>query len=203
MGGYLASREVLTAADRRQTMPAGDIRQMCVSPDLIPVMDTCVRPFLLRFGRPFVVFSPSASETLSCWRPQSFCDPPTSPLCFVWGGVSPAESCVRGAPLCEYSLHTSRTRSTKERCVRPLATGNYWHCATAGHPDPYVKAHPCSVRRSPHEHSRARAPWARSRVYGRRSDRFAGRERHVQPAPLLLAAARQQTAGKRRGRARI
>ena len=44
MGGYLASREVLTAADRRQTMPAGDIRQMCVSPDLIPVMDTCVRP---------------------------------------------------------------------------------------------------------------------------------------------------------------
>ena len=45
MGGYLASREVLTAADRRQTMPAGDIRQMCVSPDLIPVMDTCVRPF--------------------------------------------------------------------------------------------------------------------------------------------------------------
>ena len=28
-----------------------------------------------------------------------FCDPPTSPLCFVWGGVSPAESCVRRAPL--------------------------------------------------------------------------------------------------------
>ncbi len=79
MGGYLASREVLTAADRRQTMPAGDIRQMCVSPDLIPVMDVRASLLVLRFGRPFVVFSPSASETLSCWRPQSFCDPPTLP----------------------------------------------------------------------------------------------------------------------------
>ena len=47
MGGYLASREVLTAADRRQTnyatKQAGDIQQMCVSPNLIPVMS--VRPF--------------------------------------------------------------------------------------------------------------------------------------------------------------
>jgi len=146
---------------------------------------------VLRFGRPFVVFSPSASETLSCWRPQSFCDPPTSPLCFVWGaysdlcvnslrsgenfirntsilgprleyvfrntcveyglklqfirntalleviwntwntysqsrrwgGVSPAESCVRGAPLCEYSLHASRTRSTREDLAQGPCAG--------------------------------------------------------------------------------
>ena len=79
MGGYLASREVLTAADRRQqTMQARDIRQMCVSPDLIPVTDTCVRPFVvLRFGRPFVVFSPSAGETLSAsGRSLSVTHPP-------------------------------------------------------------------------------------------------------------------------------
>ena len=35
-----------------------------------------------------------------------FCDPPTSPLCFVWGGASPAESCVRRAPLCFLLLPT-------------------------------------------------------------------------------------------------
>ena len=35
----------------------------------------------------FVFLSPSASETLSRWRPQFFCDPPTSPLCFVWEGL--------------------------------------------------------------------------------------------------------------------
>ena len=69
-------------------MQAGDIRQICVSPDLIPVMDVRASLLVLRFGRLFVVFSPSASETLSCWRPQSFCDPPTSPLCFVWGAYS-------------------------------------------------------------------------------------------------------------------
>ena len=116
MGGYLASREVLTAADRRQINYASGRYSADVCISRSHPGDGHVRASLLvlRFGRPFVVFSPSASETLSCWRPQSFCDPPTSPLCFVWGGVSPAESCVRGAPLCEYSLHTSRTRSTRE-----------------------------------------------------------------------------------------
>ena len=54
----------------------------------------------------FVFLSPSASETLSRWRPQFFCDPPISPLCFVWGGASSAESCVRRAPLCFLLLPT-------------------------------------------------------------------------------------------------
>ena len=119
-GRLPASREVLTAADRRQINYASGRYSADVCISRSHPGDGHVRASLLvlRFGRPFVVFSPSASETLSCWRPQSFCDPPTSPLCFVWGGVSPAESCVRGAPLCEYSLHTSRTRSTREGRAR-------------------------------------------------------------------------------------
>ena len=49
-----------------------------------------------------------------------FCDPPTSPLCFVWGGASPAESCVRRAPLCLLLLPTlsSRSRPLPEKSSR-------------------------------------------------------------------------------------
>ena len=41
------------------------------------------------------------------------------------GGFAPAESCTRGAPLCFYSLHTSRSHSTRERwgqCVTVRGT---------------------------------------------------------------------------------
>ena len=54
-------------------MPAGDIRQICVSPDLIPVMDTCVRPFLCCVSDDPSLCSPrppARRSVLSCWRPQ-------------------------------------------------------------------------------------------------------------------------------------
>ena len=112
MGGYLASREVLTAADRRQTMPAGDIRQMCVSPDLIPVMDTCVRPFLC-----------CVSDV------PSLCSPRPPARRSVAGGRSlsvthPPLPCVLS--LARYS-HASRgfclAESTREAC---LASSSLW-----------------------------------------------------------------------------
>ena len=73
MGGYLASREVLTAADRRQINYASGRYSADVCISRSHPGDGHVRASLLvlRFGRPFVVFSPSASETLSRWRPRS------------------------------------------------------------------------------------------------------------------------------------
>ena len=58
MGGYLASREVLTAADRRQINYASGrySADMCISrshpSDGIPVMDVRASLLVLRFGRP-------------------------------------------------------------------------------------------------------------------------------------------------------
>ena len=100
MGGYRERR--LTAADRRQINYASGRYSADVCISRSHPGDGHVRASLLvlRFGRPFVVFSPSASETLSCWRPQSFCDPPTSPLCFVWGrGFSCGVVRARGSSL--------------------------------------------------------------------------------------------------------
>ena len=77
MGGYLASREVLTAADRRQTNYASGrySADVCISQSHPGDGHVRASLLVLRFGRPFVVVSPSASETLSCWRPQSFYSP--------------------------------------------------------------------------------------------------------------------------------
>ena len=69
MGGYLASREVLTAADRRQINYASGrySADVCISRSHPGYGHVRASLLVLRFGRPFVVFSPSASETLSCW----------------------------------------------------------------------------------------------------------------------------------------
>ena len=66
MGGYLASREVLTAADRRQINYASGrySADMCISRSHLSDGRACVPSIVLRFGRLFVVFSPSASGTL-------------------------------------------------------------------------------------------------------------------------------------------
>ena len=66
MGGYLASREVLTAADRRQINYASGRHSAdtCIFRSH-PVMDVRSSLLVLRFGRPFVVFSPSASARLA------------------------------------------------------------------------------------------------------------------------------------------
>ena len=67
MGGYLASREVLTAADRRQINYASGrySADVCISRSHPGYGHVRASLLVLRFGRPFVVFSPSASETLS------------------------------------------------------------------------------------------------------------------------------------------
>ena len=81
MGGYLASREVLTAADRRQTNYASGrySADVCISQSHPSDGRPCVPSLVLRFGRPFVVFSSSASEALSRWRPQSSVTHPPLP----------------------------------------------------------------------------------------------------------------------------
>ena len=91
---------------------------MCISPDLIPRIpgDGHVRTSLhlcCVSDVPSFVFSPSASETLSCWRPQclSVTHPPAPLPCVLSGGgfLLRSRACVRGAPLSSlrtYSLHT-------------------------------------------------------------------------------------------------
>ena len=106
MGGYLARREVLTAADRRQINYASRrySADMCISRSHPGDGHVRASLLVLRFGRPFVVFSPSASETLSAGgRSLSVTHPPLPcVLSAVWGGVSPVRSraCAQGwAPL--------------------------------------------------------------------------------------------------------
>ena len=73
MGGYLASREVLTAADRRQINYASGRHSADTGISRShPVMDVRSSLLVLRFGRPFVVFSPSACETDSVAGGRSF-----------------------------------------------------------------------------------------------------------------------------------
>ena len=73
-------------------------------------------------GRPDVPLCssprPPARDALSL-AAAVFCDPPTSPLCFVWGGASPAESCVRRAPLCFLLLPTIISFPSYQRRLLP------------------------------------------------------------------------------------
>ena len=102
-------------------MQARDIRQMCVSPNLIPVMD--IRASLLLCC---VSDVPSlCSPRPPAWRSQPlaaavFCDPPTSPLCFVWRGFSCGVVRARGSSLrilptyISYPFYQRRGRATAE-----------------------------------------------------------------------------------------
>ena len=112
------SRGSSTAADRRQINYASGRYSADVCISRSHPGDGHVRASLLvlRFGRPFVVFSPSASETLSCWRPQSFCDPPT-PLPRVLSGegfLLRSRACAGLLFAFFYSLLSSRSRPTRE-----------------------------------------------------------------------------------------
>ena len=91
-----------------------------------PLERPYVRPFVV------VVFRTALRDTaLRCVLPRPparltqslaaavFCDPPTSPLCFVWGGASPAESCVRRAPLCFLLLPTIISFPSYQRRLLP------------------------------------------------------------------------------------
>ena len=126
MGGYLASREVLTAADRRQINYASRrySADMCISRSHPGTRETCASLLetqfvcsllVLRFGRPFVVFSPSASETLSRWRPQfSVTHPPLPCVLSGEGLLLRSRACAGLLFAFFYSLLSSRSRPTRE-----------------------------------------------------------------------------------------
>ena len=66
-------------------------------------------------GRPFVFLSPSASETLSRWRPRFFCDPPPLPCVLSGEGLLLRSRACAGLLFAFfYSLLSSRSRPTRE-----------------------------------------------------------------------------------------
>ena len=123
--GFSQSRDSNRCRSARQTfketMPAGDIFGRYV---YLPISsripgDGHVRTSLhlcCVSDVPSFVFSPSASETLSCWRPQSadaqclsVTHPPLPCASSGEGFLLRSRACVRGAPLSSlrtYSLHT-------------------------------------------------------------------------------------------------
>ena len=85
-------------------------------------------------GRPFVFLSPSASETLCRWRPQfSVTHPPLPCVLSGEGGASPAESCVRRAPLCFLLLPTI------------ISFPSYQRISGASYTNAYIKVAPASI----------------------------------------------------------